>query len=69
MFAPVCEGEGQSGAIVRKPAVFPLFLRVHESNPEMHTTVGPTVIQQTVDKCLLKPASNEGGGGQDEDQN
>lgn len=57
MFVPVCEGEGQGRAIVRKPAVFTLTLLVHEADPVIHATVGPVLTQQTVDKCLLKPAS------------
>lgn len=50
MFVPVCEGERQRGAVVRKPAVLSLPPLVHETNPVINATVGPTFTQQTVDK-------------------
>lgn len=42
VFVPVCEGERQRGPIVRKPAVLSLLPLVHEANPVVHATVGPT---------------------------
>lgn len=57
MFVPVCEGERQRRPIVRKPAVLCLFPLIHEADPVIHATVGPTGTQQTVDKGLLKPGS------------
>ncbi len=42
---------------MRKPAVLPLLVLVHEANPVMHAAVGPTLVQQTADERLLKPAS------------
>lgn len=57
MFVPVCEGQRQREAIVKMPIVLSFFLLVHEGNPVIHATVGPTLTQQTVDKCLLEPAT------------
>lgn len=42
---------------MRKPAVLSFLVLVHEADPVIHATVGATRAQQTVDKCLLKPAS------------
>lgn len=57
VFVPVREGERQRGAIVGKPVVLSLLLLVHEADPVIHATVGRTLTQQTVDECLLEPAS------------
>lgn len=57
MFVPVCEGERQRGAIVRKPPVLFHLVLVCEADPVIGATVGPSLTQQTVDKRLLKPAS------------